>query len=478
MNLSRSEYYLGIDQGSQSTKAVFYNGQDLPIIVGNIKIGIKRKFKNDLCYAEQDPQEILDSVVKLINKAKNLAKRKKVKICGLGLACQRSGVLAWQSDRILHPLISWQDTRFQNQISKISKKDKSYITKVTGLPVIANYAAAKISYLQKKFPKENQIIGTLDSFLIDQLTQHQLLCTEDSMAARSMLYDLQQRKWSKKLAKIFGINIDRLLPINSSLNPSYLNPIKILDIPLLAMLGDQQASFLAYNQKPLLNMGTIASLIVSTNNKLKFAKGAVPGILFSEKINSKKKFSFIIEAISNSCGNLIEDLIKKYKLKNVQAIDQILKNKKINPQTVIFYAPNGTGTPDWKTQTKAIKINYSKKNLAANVRAELENVANFIIQNIEFFKKLKLISKHEKIMISGGLSENKYLADYIISQAKISIVKNEKIEASALGAAIAAMLANKASVMISKNHYRKVQALADGESNNRRKIWLGLRQRC
>ncbi len=249
--------FLGIDQGSSATKACLIDSN------GNEKFSTTHKVhlnKIDEQHKEQDPKELLESVQKVLANAIEFTNAQNAQILSIALACQRSGVCAWskKDGTIKHNLIHWSDTRTLSHVNALKDK-RERIFQLSGLPLTPHYAATKIEILQKQFASSDTLVATLDSYLISQLVEEQEFCTDDTMAARTMLYDLSTGNWNNELAKIFAVDQTRLPKIFSVIAKRG----SIQGLPLLASIGDQQAALHAtYSQGEscLLNLGTIASL--------------------------------------------------------------------------------------------------------------------------------------------------------------------------------------------------------------------------
>lgn len=397
---------LGIDQGSSATKAVLINEQKEIIFNDSCAVNTKLINNNQV---EQDPEDLLASVKTVLKRTKDFARSKNIEIKSMGLSCQRSGVLAWdcRDGRVLHALISHRDTRNQNFIDQI-KVYHHFVTQKTGLPVIPNYAATKIRQLQQEFKGPYASIGTLDSYLLTNLSRLKSFHTEDSMAARTMLYDLSTQAWANELCDIFKVQIDRLPEIR----PSFSLHAEVEGIPLLAMLGDQQAAL--YGQASevnvaVLNLGTIASFLVPTGQKILISKGLIPSVWFSKGKN--RSFCFQLEGVVSECGERIDAIFSKYALaRDLKTIDQLCRQ------------------------------DAGASQCGDTVRKEITELASAVSEKLMLVKALKGINCLQNgILVSGGVSGISYLLELISSMSKLTLIPLSVPQSSAYGAALAAM---------------------------------------
>ena len=194
----RSELFLGIDQGSSATKGavIDQDGQT----VAEWSAAVPEIRRDDRC-VEQDPRGLLASVEELVGKALVCAEADGRPLRAWGLAVQRSGVLAWhsKSGEVVHPMITWADTRSQPIIDDLATGVEK-ISGLTGVPTIANFAAPKIHTLQRQFLDPVFYVATLDAYLLHRLSKGTVYATEDSMAARTMLYSLASSVFPARFA--------------------------------------------------------------------------------------------------------------------------------------------------------------------------------------------------------------------------------------------------------------------------------------
>ena len=428
MNKDNLELVLGIDQGSSSTKAVLtdYSGN----LHWKAKITVDTEFPED-SHATQDPEELYQSIVTVIDQAQDYAEQAGSTIKSMGFSFQRSGVCAWdKATHQLHsPLITWRDRRFAERVSKISEADQTTVKKLTSLAVIPDYAAAKISALQEKYPDKNILVGTLDSYIFHKLSSGKLFITEDSMASRTMLYNISEKSWDKTLTDIFDVESTRLAKIVPSLSELF----KFQEIPILASLGDKQASLILEESQASINLGTMSNLSIQTGGQANLPEGFLASIFYSNSVSTE----YLLEAVFNSSGAVLDHLKS---LTNQNDLFQYLTDTYSNcaqadiPQA--FLPLRGSGTPEWAYDLPNV---ISKDvSLELEVAACIEYIAFGISLLIERVQNLKLLDPKATISISGGLTQLELLLQLIADTSGVQLNCLETSEGSAYGAALAA----------------------------------------
>lgn len=439
-----SPLYLGVDQGSSSTKGVLVNEAGESVAEFNAAVPPRVEIDRNV---EQDAEGLLGSVVEIFLKAKQWAHTNNAVIAAAGLAVQRSGVLAWRSsDGIpVHPMITWADTRtfpiIQNFGTGVER-----ISELTGLPTIANFAAGKIHLLQRKFLEPSIKVGTLESFILYRLSARQVFATEETMAARTMLYALNTCSWSDRLCREFAVDRSRLAPIR----PSLMRHAIFEEIPIVAIVGDQQAAVLGRPGESgyaLLNLGTIASLLVETGTRIVQKTGLMTSVLYSreESLNNAIHREYLVEATSAITGTVLLELVRRGWCRDSSELQAMCDASYSNHPSGVAtaYFVNHRASPPWYAQrTPNAMFCKPEATTADRVRAVVENVGNLIVRMIEEFQEKGLLGPdtHNEFVVTGGGSELDYLLQYISDISGRVLHRMPTREATSRGAALASLL--------------------------------------
>lgn len=426
--LKDSNLHLGIDQGSSSSKALLINSAAELLWSDSVPVGTNLKSDGSVT---QDAKELLGSLQSLITSAQKFTKN--IKIHRIGLSCQRSAVVAWNRSSLKpeSPVMTWRDTSLKAATDKL-KSHSSKVHSKTGLPITVHYAAPKIAHLQKQFPSTESIVGTLDSFLSHSLCG--ALSTDDSMASRTMLYDLSSQQWDGELADMFGVEKERLIPIVGTV----YQRDSISGILFTVSIGDSQAACFGLNtgkSLPVLSLGTVASLMVPTGESPQLAPGFLSNIFYTTA--GQKQFQ--IEGTVNCCGATIDLIVKRKKLAESPAQIDGLCLKALardGEQGAISYLPiGGTGAPEWLDGLPCAIEGWDGEDADSFVRAAMENLGCFISELILSFQSLTLQS-FKQIVVTGGVSKSEFLLQFISDCAAIPLVKPDNDHGAAYGAAL------------------------------------------
>lgn len=425
---------IGLDQGTSATKAVLisHDGSELE----NITVPVPLPYSSG-GNRFQNPDALFESVVSALDELIDSAVKRGCSVTGIGISCQRSGVLAWDkySKKALHPMYSWQDTSTKESLERLGPA-VTLIYEKTGLPPNGHYAGGKIALLQKIFTTDSSIVGTLDTFLLHSLTG--ILVTEDTFAARSMLYNLTTTSWDAELCTLLGVDIRRLPPINASVDGYG----RYHDIPVRAVLGDQQAAFFGISDSkvPVLTIGSSASLLLPTGDSIKRIPGYISNPLQSIANELKRNYLYQIEATTNSSGRIPEiivtdlNLVSDYSQINTAYIQA--ESHHTGQLPVIFASLGDTAAPDWKRDLPDLVYGTYADSPELLTLALMDSVAAFITYDILAFINAQLIDPlTTQIIVSGGGSRYDCLLQFIADCTKLTILRPKSVKGSALGIA-------------------------------------------
>lgn len=432
-------YFIGIDQGSSSTKALVVSTEGQ--VIFQTRENLPPPFREDF-RIEQDPLEILRTVQEVLNESVQSVSSSGLAILGIGLACQRSSCLVWNEStgEPLSPIISWRDTRGLELVDSLSEK-ASYIFETTGLPLTPYYSASKFSWLKDNIPAAKQgqaVFGTLSSFLVQRLTAGSHAMIDHTNAARTQLMNIHSLEWDPELMKLFGLSGIRLPEITPTAHAFGTVRLPSGTAPLLACIGDQQAAMIGLGVTEKgdggINYGTGGFLMVNTGNILTPAKGLMASIQYSTE---KERF-YMIEGSVNAVGEALEWLRVRLGLfKEYTEVDDLCW--KALTDVVVFIGLNGTGAPHWETGISSSIHGLTIESSAADiVRGTIEGITFFMKDIAEIIRSSGI--EPSSFALSGGLASISYLAQVQCDLLQKNAVMSSEQEVSALGAALLAGL--------------------------------------
>ena len=243
------KFILTIDQGTTSSRVTVYNNRFN--IVDTIKKEFTQFFPND-GWVEHNALEIWNDVKALISKILKKNKLKGSQILSIGITNQRETTVLWDkiTGKPIYNAIVWQDRRTAGICSALKKKKlASKIQKITGLIIDPYFSATKIKWIltyaknaKKLLKKNNLLFGTIDTWLLWNLTKGKSHLTDITNASRTMLFDSKKEKWSKELLSVLKIP-SKILPKVVEITFDFGETTLFGEaIKIGGMAGDQQAA--------------------------------------------------------------------------------------------------------------------------------------------------------------------------------------------------------------------------------------------
>lgn len=434
------KYIIALDEGTTSARTLVYDFNENKIVTI-----VNEKFKQYFPqpgWVEHDANEIWSVMEKTMYSAINQSKIKADEIIGIGITNQRESIVAWDKDtgKSICPSIVWQCRRTSKYCESLKLSTKKYIKKTTGLIVDAYFSATKIKWVLENNPKAQELlkanklcIGTIDSYLTYRLTKGEKFITDTSNASRTMLYDINNMCWDKKLLKKFGIP-EKILPTVVS-NGSTLGiaHTKIGDIEIGAILGDQQSSLFGQGcfEKGLAKAtyGTGCFILSNTGDKPVHSKKMLSTIAWT--INGKTTYA--LEGSIFNAGTVVNWLIDDLQiLESNKESSEISKN--IGTNNGVYFVPafTGMGAPYWNAYSTGAIVGLTRGiNKNHIIRAGLESMAYNTLDIIEYMEKHGTTINNLKV--DGGVSRNEFLMQFQADILNKKVIKSASSECTALG---------------------------------------------
>jgi glycerol kinase len=445
---------LAIDQGTSGSKAIFFD------LKGNmISKSVVRQntvYPGD-GFVEQDPQELLDSVLKAVTLALEDIKGKGYQqdhILCCGISNQRETFILWDSKgKPIHNAVVWQCNRSVQICRNLAEKglDKEVRAR-TGLVMDPYFSGTKVAWLHQNDPAAAVAIksgdawfGTVDTWLLFNLTGGKSYYTDYTNASRTMFFNLKELEWDKELLKFFGLETLKLpepVPSDFKFGTTDFNGLLTHAIPVTGMMGDSHAA--AFGERCFtpgsvkITMGTGSSILMNTGSSIvESCKGMVSTICWS----TSKRVDYALEGIIVSCGatmNWLQDSLKLFD--SIKEADQMAESLENSGGVFIIPAFSGLGAPFWKMDMKAqisgISYGTTGKDI---IRAGLESIPFQIAAIMESMKSDSGIS-FQNIKLDGGLTSSQLIMESIASLLQNPVERILMKEGSALGAALMAGL--------------------------------------
>jgi len=444
--MSKSPYILAIDQGTSSTRAALIDKNG--IIIDQESVEFKQIYPAN-GWVEHDPLEIMQTVKSTIT---TIFKRNKIiqnDILSCGITNQRETIIAWDkvTGNPLYNAIVWQDRRTQNICQDLVDKDyTNLIQEKTGLIIDPYFSASKIQWLLENIKDQNNlIVGTIDTWIIWNLTNKTKHLTDITNASRTMLYNIADEVWDHEILDLFNIS-ESILPTVQS-NKDDFGTIHSdhfgIEIPIGGVIGDQQSASLGQLcvKKGMIKAtyGTGCFVLINTDeNKTKSKNKLLTTI--ASKVDDKKQYA--VEGSIFNAGTVVQWLRDEMKLfKDVSEIESLIQNSK-NDITFIP-AFTGLGAPYWKSDTRGTIYGITRDTSKGDiVKAALKSIC---FQTKDLLESLKFdlgdeIQEDMTMRVDGGMSNNNWMMQFLADILNIKVERPTNHETTVMGAAYLAGL--------------------------------------
>ncbi|XP_006617527.1 glycerol kinase isoform X3 [Apis dorsata] len=429
-------------------------------VLASHQIEIKQKYPQE-GWVEQDPKEILEAVIECIKKTIEKLKDININVSdikAIGITNQRETTLMWDKNtgEPLHNAIVWLDMRTTTTLEDIldsvpnKTRNKNYLKPLCGLPMSPYFSALKIRWLIDNIPRVKHAIdeercafGTIDTWLIWNLTKGQLHVTDVSNASRTMLMNIESLKWDPLLCRFFGIPQHILPEIRSSAEvyTTISNPEVLAGVPIAGCVGDQQGALLGQLcLKPgqaKATYGTGCFLLYNTGSiKVDSTQGLITTIAYKIGKNSA---TYALEgsvAVAGAALSWLRDNIQLFN--NITQSQDMAEHVRSSGDVYFVPAFSGLYAPYWQQDARGVICGITEDTQQYHIiRAALEAVCFQTRDILEAMVK-DSGTKLTTLQVDGGMTVNNLLMQLQADLTGINVVRPNMVETTALGAAILA----------------------------------------
>jgi glycerol kinase len=447
------KYILALDQGTTSSRAILFSR------AGEIVSTAAKDFEQIFPvpgWVEQNPMDILESQIysfKMAVESKNIAPED---IAAIGITNQRETVIVWEksSGKPICNAIVWQCRRTADICENLKARGlEDYIRKITGLPIDAYFSGTKIKWILDNVPSARKkaeagelLAGTVDSWLIWNLTGGKCHITDVSNASRTMLFDINKLEYSKKLCEILEIPMSMLPKVVSTsdiygeIDCDALGEYK--GIPICSAVGDQQASlfgqccFEAGDTKN--TYGTGCFTLMNIGEKPILSESLITTIGW--KIGEKTIYA--AEGSVFNAGSSIKWLRDELGIINKPSeCDSLAESLPDNGGVYFVSAFTGLGAPYWDMYARGTLTGLTRGTGRAHIcRAVLEGIAYQVTDLVRAMER-EFNCPITVIKVDGGASVSRFLMQFQSNLLSLEVKRPPVTEATAFGAALLAGLA-------------------------------------
>ena len=489
------KYIMALDQGTTSSRSIIFDK------AGNIISVVQREFPQIFPregWVEHDPMIIWSTQIAACTEALLKIGGSWDEIYGIGITNQRETVVVWdrESGVPIYNAIVWQCRRTADRCQELSEMGLAKtIKQKTGLLLDPYFSASKAEWIlnnvegaRERAERGELCFGTIDTWLIYNLTGGKVHATDYSNASRTMLFNINTLEWDDELLGIFNIPKSMLPEVLPSSHIFGYTDKGLLgaEIAIGGVAGDQQAALFGqccYNEGELKNTyGTGAFLLMNIGDKPKINDS---GLITTIAWGLDGKVTYAFEGSVFVCGAAIQWLRDGMRVIESAADSEYYASKvKDSGGVIVVPAFQGLGAPYWDPYARGMIIGLTRATSKYHIiRATIESMAYQTADVIDLMEKNASI-KVSELAVDGGASANNLLLSFQADILGIPILRPECIETTALGAAYLAGLATGAyssldEVKKNRSIEKKVLPERDTEWRNEKlTLWRRAVERC
>ncbi|MFN9627913.1 MAG: glycerol kinase GlpK, partial [Planctomycetota bacterium] len=443
---------LALDQGTTSSRAILYNH------AGDI-LGVAQKEFQQIFprsgWVEHNPLEIWESQLAVARQVLQECKLHASDVSAIGITNQRETTVVWdrRTGQPIYNAIVWQDRRTADYCDELKQSGlATAITQKTGLVVDPYFSGTKLRWILDNVPEARTkaqngqlAFGTIDTWLLWNLTRGQVHKTDTSNASRTMLMNLANLAWDAELLKQFDIPESVLPQICQSSEIYGQSDPEIFgaSIPIAGIAGDQQAALFGQNCTRVgmakNTYGTGCFMLMNVGQK------PIPStqkLLSSVGWSRPNQQSFVLEGSVFIAGAAVQWLRDGLGIIKTAAEVESLANQ-VPDSDGVYLVPAfaGLGAPHWDAYARGTIVGITRGTTSAHLaRAALEGIA-FQVADVLTAMEKDSSSKLTELRVDGGACANNLLMQFQADVMQCPVVRPKIIETTSLGAAYLAGLA-------------------------------------
>jgi glycerol kinase len=440
------KYVLAIDEGTTGVTCLMI-GED-GRVAGRAYREIPQYFPR-AGWVEHDALEILECVKHAARDAISAAGANPVAV---GITNQRETIVIWEraTGRPVHRAIVWQDRRTEARCRELAPK-RDWISARTGLLPDPYFSATKVEWLLhherllERYAPSDLAVGTIDAWLVWQLTGGRVHATDPTNASRTMLYDIDHFAWSAELCDLFGVPREMLPEVRSSRGDFGMARGDVLgaEAPILGIAGDQQAALFGQGcwtrGSGKNTYGTGAFLLLNAGTERPRGGG---GLLTTIACDATGGRAYALEAAIFIAGAAVQWLRDGLGI-IAQAHETEALARSIESTDGVYFVPalTGLGAPHWEAAARGTIVGLTRGTGRAHIaRAALEAMA---FGTAEVLASMREASgaEFDKLRVDGGATNNDWLMQFQADVLGVPVERPDMVETTALGAAGLAGLA-------------------------------------
>jgi glycerol kinase len=444
------KYILALDQGTTSSRAIVFDH------AGSIVSVAQKEFEQIFPkpgWVEHNPGDIWSTQAGVAAEALTKANVGAADVAAIGITNQRETTIVWDrsTGKAIHNAIVWQDRRTAGICDRLkARKLDRLIRRKTGLVLDAYFSGTKVQWILQNVKgararaKAGELaFGTVDSWLVWNLTGGKVHVTDPSNASRTMLFDISKGDWDDELLELFDVPRSMLPEVRSSSEVYGVTNLLGRPIPIAGIAGDQQAALFGqactkpgmakntYGTGCFMLMNTGTKRIASKNNLLTTVAWRIGG-----------RTDYALEGSIFIAGAVVQWLRDGLEFfRSAAEIEALAAGVSDTGGVYLVPAFAGLGAPHWDQYARGTIVGLTRGSTKAHIaRAALEGI---VLQVMDVLKAMEADAgiKLKELRVDGGASANDLLMQLQADMLNVPVVRPRVPETTALGAAYLAGLA-------------------------------------
>ncbi|HMG00139.1 MAG TPA: glycerol kinase GlpK [Gemmatimonadaceae bacterium] len=444
------KYILSLDQGTTSSRAILFDH------AGSIVAVAQKEFPQIFPkpgWVEHDPRDIWSTQAGVAAEVLTKANVGAAEVAAIGITNQRETTVVWDrtTGEPVYNAIVWQDRRTAGICDRLrARKLDRVIRRKTGLVLDAYFSATKVQWILENVKgararaKAGELaFGTVDSWLVWNLTGGKVHVTDASNASRTMLFDISKGEWDDELLKLFGVPRSMLPEARSSSEVYGVTKLLGTPIPIAGIAGDQQAALFGQAcTKPGMaknTYGTGCFMLMNTGTKRIASKN---NLLTTVAWRIGDRTEYALEGSIFIAGAVVQWLRDGLEFfRSAAEIEALAAGVSDTGGVYLVPAFAGLGAPHWDQYARGTIVGLTRGTTKAHIaRAALEGI---VLQVMDVLKAMEADAgiKLKELRVDGGASANDLLMQLQADLLNVPVVRPKVAETTALGAAYLAGLA-------------------------------------
>jgi glycerol kinase len=447
-----TQFILSLDQGTTSSRAIIFDKKGSQVAMAQKEF---TQFYPQPGWVEHDANEIWSTQVGVAAEAILKAGLQAPDIAAIGITNQRETTVVWdrQTGQALGPAIVWQDRRTAAYCDTLIEQGlEDMIRQKTGLVLDAYFSATKVRWILEQVPGAREkaaagqlAFGTIDSWLIWNLTSGKVHVTDVSNASRTLLFNIHTMAWDEELLALFGVPASMLPEVRSSSEVvgHTSGTLFARQIPIAGIAGDQQAALFGQMcTRPGMvknTYGTGCFMLMNIGDKPILSRNK---LVTTVAWQIKDQVQYALEGSIFIAGAVVQWLRDGLGLISESAEVETLA-RQVAGSDGVYLVPAfaGLGAPHWDPHARGTMVGLTRGTTAAHIaRAALESIA---YQTMEVLQAMEADSgiPIRELRVDGGATANNLLMQFQADVLQARVIKSGTNEVTAIGAAYLAGLA-------------------------------------